>query len=217
MPTIRVLIADDNAPYRSGLKQLLQSMDDFQVVGEAHDGKDAVAQTLAAAPDIVLMDIAMPRMSGLEATRALREQAPTIPVVMLTASDEDQDLYTAVTLGARGYIKKNETIDEIVETLHMVVEGGARVSPSLVKRLLAEFVHLGGGRPRVSQEDVHLTPREQEILSLLAQGQTNTDIAAALFIAPNTVKVHLRNILDKLQVKNRQQAAVLAVQEGWVT
>jgi two-component system NarL family response regulator len=216
MESIRVLIADDNELFRKGLNHLLSDFPEIHVVGEAQNGREAVDKALALLPDVVLMDIYMPRVTGVEAIRMIREQTADIHVVMLTVSEEEKDLFAAVASGAQGYLTKNTNVEELVAAVRQVSQGGALVSPHLARDLLEEFARLGGRHVRPTDEQAHLTAREREVLELVALGHSNREIADTLVIAENTVKVHLRNILDKLQLKNRQQLAVYAVQEGLV-
>lgn len=213
---IRVLIADDNELFRRGLMRLLSEYPEIHIVGEAQDGREAVDKALALRPDVVLMDIYMPRVTGVEATRMVREQVDSINVVILTVSEEEKDLFTAIVYGARGYLTKDTNVDDLVTAIRTVAQGGALVSPHLARDLLKEFARLGSRYVRSNDKQAHLTSREREVLELVARGLSNREIADTLVIAENTVKVHLRNILDKLQLKNRQQLAVYAVQEGLV-
>ena len=211
---IRVLIADDHALFRRGLNMVLESEAGIDVVAEAEDGEDAVAKAEEFAPDVVLMDVRMPRLSGIEATRKIRDIIPTARILMLTVSDEEEDLYEAVKAGANGYLLKEISIEEVADAIRSVVQGQSLISPSMASKLLNEFNTLAkqaDEKPRLQAP--RLTTRELEVLKLVAQGMSNRDVAEALFIAENTVKNHVRNILEKLQLHSRMEAVVYAVRE----
>ena len=165
-------------------------------------------------PDVVLMDIAMPLGGGVHATREILKERPEQVICMLTGSEQESDLFGAVRAGARGYLVKTVTIDELCSAIRVLNERGTVVTPNLAGRLLDEFSKLAQHMPEGPSDADKLTPREREVLELIAQGYSNAEIAARLVIAENTVKVHLRNILDKLQLRNRQHAAAFAVREG---
>src|SRR5690606_9808950 len=211
---IRVLICDDHALFRRGLTMVLQSEDGVEVVGEAEDGADAVAKAEELAPDVVLMDVRMPRLSGIEATKAIAEKVPTTKILMLTVSDEEDDLYDAIKAGANGYLLKEISIEEVASAIRAVVNGQSLISPSMASKLLTEFTNLSKkADERQSVPTPRLTERELEVLKLVAQGLTNRDIAAELYISENTVKNHVRNILEKLHLHSRMEAVVYAVRE----
>jgi DNA-binding NarL/FixJ family response regulator len=216
-PTIRLLIADDNNLFREGLVSLLGRFDDVAVIAQARAGEEAVKQTLAEQPDVVLMDSMMPGIGGVEATRRIVAEAPEAAISMLTVSETDEDLFAAVRAGARGYLLKSVDLDSLHDAILTLAAGGTVVTPHLATRLLDEFVRLTPATREPSPAVSLLTEREREVLDLVAQGLGNREIADRLVIAENTVKVHLRNILDKLQLRNRQHAAAFAVQEGLVT
>jgi two-component system nitrate/nitrite response regulator NarL len=213
---IRVLLADDNALFREGMASLLTRCGDVDVVGQAKDAAEAVRKTSLLRPDVVLMDLAMPLGGGLEATRQILGERPDQPVCMLTVSEQAQDLFATIRAGARGYLVKTVQLDDLCSGLQILADGGSVVSPHLATELLDEFARLAQGIREGPSEAEKLTPREREVLELIAQGSSNKEIAQKLVIAENTVKVHLRNILDKLHLRNRQQAAAFAVQEGLV-
>jgi len=209
---IRVLICDDHALFRRGLIMVLESEDGIEVVAEAEDGKEAIQQAEAVLPDVVLMDVRMPRMSGIEATRVIVESVPTAKVLMLTVSDEEEDLYEAVKAGATGYLLKEISIEEVANAIRAVVMGQSLISPSMASKLLSEFNNLA----RQAQQKViapKLTDRELQVLKLVAQGMSNREAAETLFISENTVKNHVRNILEKLHLHSRMEAVVYAVRE----
>jgi DNA-binding NarL/FixJ family response regulator len=182
------------------------------VVGEASDGVAAAELAGSAVPDIVLMDVRMPKRSGIEACLAIKDAAPTARIIMLTVSDEEADLYDAVKNGASGYLLKDSSIDEVVQAIRLVADGQSLISPSMAVKLLDEFRQMS--RPdRQQVSSPRLTDRELEVLNPVAQGLNNRDIAKRLFISENTVKNHVRNILEKLQLHSRMEAVIYAVRE----
>ena len=206
---IRVLIADDHTILRQGLRLILPEDANLTVVGEAATGEEAVARTLELSPDVVLMDVKMPYLSGIEATRRIRAVQPEIRILMLTVSDKDEDLLGALKAGARGYLLKNAEAREVLEAIHRVQAGEAILPPALAARVLDELAV-----PAPNPEE--LTPREAEVLQLVAQGLGNKEIAVALCISENTVKTHVRHILNKLGLRSRAEAAAYAVRSGLV-
>lgn len=209
--TIRVLVVDDQALFRRGLIVVLSASPDVQVVGEASDGEEAVARAQELRPDVVTMDVRMPRLSGIEATRQIRDLLPATEVLMLTVSDDEEDLYESVKAGANGYLLKEIAVDEIAETVRAIVQHQAPVSPSMTSKLLTEFRSLA--RRASEGEELlppELTEREMQVLRLIAQSRSNKDIAAALFISENTAKNHVRNILEKLHLHSRMEAVTYA-------
>ncbi|MER3420850.1 MAG: DNA-binding response regulator [Chloroflexota bacterium] len=213
---IKVLLADDNALFREGMVALLNRCEGIEVIGQAKDGAEAVRKATLLRPDVVLMDLAMPLGGGVEATRRILEERPEQAICILTVSEQETDLYAAIRAGARGYQVKTVALEDLCQTIRVLAEGGSVVTPHLAARLLEEFAKLAQNVREGPSEAEKLTPREREVLELVAVGASNKEIAAKLVIAENTVKVHLRNILDKLQLRNRQQAAAFAVQEGLV-
>ena len=209
---IRVLIVDDNGLFRDGLVGLLARLDDIDVIGAAGSGEEAIRRTPILRPDVVLMDIAMAGMGGVEATRQILEMSPGTAVCMLTVSEQERDLFAAVRAGARGYLAKSVELNVLATAIRTLSEGGALVSPHLARDLLNAFAQFSP--PARDTATDKLTPREREILALVGRGMSNPEIADRLVIAENTVKVHLRNILDKLQVHSRAQAAAIAAQAG---
>ncbi|ADP84028.1 response regulator [Pseudofrankia inefficax] len=211
---IRVLIVDDHALFRRGLEMVLAQEPDIEVVGEAADGSEAVTMAGEMAPDIVLMDVRMPRRGGIDATSAIKEAVPSAKIVMLTISDEEADLYDAIKAGAMGYLLKEISIDEVAADIRAVYNGQSLISPSMASKLLSEFASMiknKDDRPQLPTP--RLTDREMEVLRLVAKGLNNRDIAKQLFISENTVKNHIRNILEKLQLHSRMEAVVYAVRE----
>ncbi|MBI2237722.1 MAG: response regulator transcription factor [Actinobacteria bacterium] len=212
---MRVLLADDHALFRAGIASLLRAWD-IEVVGQAGDGLEALEQARRLRPDVILMDIAMPRCSGLEATRLILAEMPEVKIVMVTVSHEDQDLFEAIKSGAQGYLLKNMSEQEFSRTLGAIANGEAPFSRGLAAKILKEFARPSQGtRTRGTAED-ELTEREGEVLQLVADGATNREIAAALYISEHTVSFHMKNILSKLHLKNRAQAVAYAFQSGLV-
>jgi two-component system NarL family response regulator len=211
---IRVLIVDDHALFRRGLIQVLQFEEGIEVVGEAEDGEDAIVKSEQLAPDVLLMDVRMPRVSGIEATRRLAETLPTMKILMLTVSDEEDDLYEAIKAGATGYLLKEISIEEVADAVRAVMQGQTLISPSMASKLIQEFNNLAKRADEKQQVPApRLTDRELEVLKLVAKGLTNRDIADALYISENTVKNHVRNILEKLHLHSRMEAVIYAVKE----
>jgi DNA-binding NarL/FixJ family response regulator len=211
---LRVLIADDHALFRRGLEMVLNSEPDIEVVGEAHDGDQAVDRAAELMPDVVLMDVRMPRRSGIEATQKIKEQLPHVKILVLTNSDEEADLYDSIKAGASGYLLKEISSEEVGDSIRSVMQGHSRISPAMASKLLTEFQAMTKREDdRQPLAPPRLTDRELEVLSLVAQGKGNRDIAGELFISENTVKNHIRNILEKLQLHSRMEAVIYAVRE----
>jgi len=199
---IRVLIADDHAVVRAGLIKILGAEPDITIVGEAGDGLEAIGKALELKPDVILMDIFMPRCSGLEATVAIRQKLNDTRLLILTVSDREEDLLQALRFGAQGYILKSATITELADAVRKVAAGEAMLSPHILTQLVAEF--------RQKADEPELSAREGEVLQLLGDGLTNTEIGERLFIGASTVRNYLRRLLDKLQLKNRSEAIAYA-------
>lgn len=213
MVMIRILLADDHVLFRKGLRALLETQDDFKVVEEAADGEQAADLAASLRPDVVILDINMPKLSGLEALARIKAAAPDTRVVMLTISDAGRDVFEAVKLGAHGYVLKNAAPEELFLVLRGVARGEAAISGALAAKILQDIE----ARPAASAAPAtRLSERENQVLRLVAQGLTNKDIASNLGIAENTVKNHLRNILDKLHLDNRVQLAAYAAKSGMV-
>ena len=211
---ISVLIVDDHALFRRGLQMVLEGETDIDVVGEASDGHEAAKKAEDTTPDVVLMDVRMPKRSGIEATRAIKEVLPSTKILMLTISDEEADLYEAIKAGASGYLLKEISIDEVASAVRSVNQGQSLISPSMASKLLTEFATMVKRRDERTQvPGPRLTERELQVLKLVAKGQNNKDIGDALFISENTVKNHVRNILEKLHLHSRMEAVVYAVKE----
>jgi DNA-binding NarL/FixJ family response regulator len=205
-----VLIVDDHAVFRHGLQLALEQVDDLEVVGDCDDGAGAVQAAGDLAPDVVLMDVHRPGMTGIEAARLVSELHPQVRVVMLTASQSEADLFSSIRAGASGYLLKEASTEEVADAIRAVAHGQAFVSPAMTSKLFAEFNTLA---TRVEGDDGErrLTRREIEVLGFVAQGLSNKQIAAELVISQNTVKNHVRNILEKLRVRSRAEAAAFAV------
>ncbi|WP_434627171.1 response regulator [Chromobacterium sp. CV08] len=208
---IRILLIDDHTLFRSGLKALLQRQDDFLVVGEAADGLDGVKQAELLKPDVVLLDLDMPVMNGREALLQILSGCPDIAVLMLTVSEDGDDLAECMRGGARGYLLKNINADFLLDSVRRAVDGDSVLSPEMTAKLLARLRQPQAAK--ASEADA-LTPRERETLGWLARGASNKEIARALDLAESTVKVHVQNILRKLSLSSRVQAAVYAVEHG---
>lgn len=216
MEPIRVLLVDDHILFRKGISKLLAAQADIEVVGEAGDGQEALEKARELMPDLVLMDIAMPGMSGRQATRIVKEEMPYVKIVMLTVSERDSDLFEAIRSGADGYLLKDLEPEELYRLCRGVFRGEAPLSPLMAAKILREFSSLADVREETVGPAGRLTPREIEVLELIVKGRTNREIAHALCVAESTVKNHVRNILAKLHLKNRAQAAAYAVREGLV-
>jgi DNA-binding NarL/FixJ family response regulator len=213
---IRTMIVVDHALFRRGLEMVLQGEADIDLVGQASDGAEAVEKAAESLPDIVLMDIRMPRSNGIEACRAMKEAAPSAKIVILTISDEEEDLFEAIRAGASGYLLKDIPLDEVADTVRAVHGGQSLINPSMAGKLLTEFAALARRDDEERAQEVpapRLTEREMQVLKLVARGMNNRDIAKELFISENTVKNHVRNILEKLQIHSRMEAVMVAVRE----
>jgi DNA-binding NarL/FixJ family response regulator len=210
---IRVIVVDDQELFRRGLIMLLSVEDGIDVVGEASDGVAATELAASTVPDVVLMDVRMPKRSGIEACLTIKDAAPSAKILMLTVSEEEADLYEAVKNGASGYLLKDASIDEVAQAVQLVADGQSLISPSMATKLLDEFKQMSVVGRRQDVAAPRLTDRELEVLRLVARGLNNRDIAKELFISENTVKNHVRNILEKLQLHSRMEAVMYAVRE----
>lgn len=213
MDRIKVLVVDDHPIFRRGIADVVANQEELYMVGEAADGIEAIEKAKELAPDVVLMDLFMPRCNGLEATLALQTEAPQSNIVVLTISEKEADLFDAIKAGAKGYLLKSTEPEELVQAIIHVAKGGVIVSPSMATKLLSEF-KTTLRKELEPKEATDLSQRELEVLQLLAQGASNKEIANSLLISENTVKTHLRNILEKLHLVNRSQAAAYAVKKG---
>jgi two-component system nitrate/nitrite response regulator NarL len=211
---ISVLLIDDHTLFRSGIRSLLQRHPDFVIVGEAADGVEGIKRALQLQPDVVLLDLNMPGISGLETLQLLLQDCPDIAVIMLTVSEDTEDLATALQNGARGYLIKNIDADYLVRAIRRAAAGEAVVAEAMTAKLVARLLS-GIPRAQAPSDLDKLTPREKEILACLARGESNKGIARTLDVAESTVKIHVQNVLKKLNLASRVQAAVFAVERGF--
>lgn len=209
-PAISVLIAEDSAPFRMGLRALLGSADDIRLVGEAEDGLQAVEMAVALQPDVVLMDVQMPGLNGIQSTQRIVQGSPHIGIVMLTMFEDDESVFAAMQAGARGYLLKGALRNEVLTAVRAAAAGEAIFGPALAKRMMQYFSQVKAPSAAFPE----LTEREREVLTLIAQGRSNSEIADALVLSPKTVRNHITNIFDKLQVADRAQAIVRARDAG---
>jgi DNA-binding NarL/FixJ family response regulator len=208
-----VLLVDDHALFRKGVADLLASEPEFELVGEAGDGNRAVEMARELMPDVILMDISMPGIDGLEATRRIKAEMPYVRIVILTVSESDDSLFEAIKSGAQGYLLKTVEPEALLSTVSAVFRGEASISGAMAARLLQDLARESRPSPPPAPPVARLTQREREVLRLVAQGKSNKEIASALDIAENTVKNHLKNILEKLHLENRVQAATFALRQ----
>jgi len=215
MTKIRILLVDDQTMFRSGMRMLLSSQPDFEVIGEAADGEEALQKCASLKPDVVLMDLRMPVLDGAAATRRLRASQPAIRVIVLTTFDEDAAIFDGLRAGAIGYLLKDAPTDKLYEAIRAAARGETVLQPSVAARVVAQFTRLSDQAPAWAQSLTEpLSPRELEILRLLANGSTNREIAAQLVLAEGTVKNHVTSILGKLGVTDRTAAAMKAKELG---
>jgi DNA-binding NarL/FixJ family response regulator len=216
---IKLLLADDHAVVRAGTRQLLERQPDFDIVGEAVDGEEAVRLTQELNPDVVVMDVRMPKITGIEATRRIKAENRKVRVLVLTAHDDDEYVFALLQAGANGYLLKTAEIDELVKAIRTVAAGQSALAPTVVGKVVAQFT---GGKTLLDvlthSEDEYsgLTERELEILRLVGQGFSNKQIGKELFISDRTVQAHLSNIFAKLGVNTRTEAVMHAVRNGWI-
>jgi DNA-binding NarL/FixJ family response regulator len=211
---IRVLIADDQALVRGGFRLILEAQKDIEVVGEAQDGEDAFTQARGLRPDVVLMDIRMPKMDGLEATRRLLSDGSKSRVLVLTTFDADEYVYEAMRAGASGFLLKNVRPEQLADAVRVVAAGDALLAPAITRRLIEDFMRRPAPGSRKPTELTELSQRELEVLKLIAQGLSNAEIAASLFLSEATIKTHVTHILTKLRLRDRVQAVVLSYECG---
>ncbi|MEN6434549.1 MAG: response regulator transcription factor [Anaerolineaceae bacterium] len=214
MKTIRVLIVDDHSIFRKGIRAALEGHSGFEVIGETGNGLDAIQMAVDLMPDIILMDIAMPGCSGLEATRQIKCLVPNIHIVILTVSDMDEDLFEAIKSGAQGYVQKDVSANELGQMLPRVINGEALLSGVLAAKIMKEFIKEKSDAKSLEADP--LTPREIEVMTLVVDGYSNHEIAKRLVITENTVKHHLSNILEKLHMNNRIQLAIYSLEHGLI-
>ncbi len=216
MSAIRVLIADDHALVREGTRRMLEQETDMQVVGEAGDGEETVKLACELKPDVAIVDIAMPKLDGIEATKQIKERCPSVTILILSAYDDDQFIFSLLEAGAAGYLLKSVRSRELVDAVRAVHAGESVLHPSIAKKVLNRFVSTGG-KPQAAKPADVLSDREKEILRLATKGLSNADIAKELYLSVRTVQGHLGHIFNKLQVGSRTEAVVRALKEGWVT
>lgn len=217
MARTRILLADDHHLFREGLANILKDQPDLEVVGEAGDGLEVIVKARKLKPDLILMDIGMPGCDGVEATQQIKKEMPDIIIIILTMRDEDDKLFEAIKSGAQGYLLKSIRSRHLVAMIRSALQGDAAISPGLGGRMLEEFRRLSYQTTATPpSETIKLTRREQEVLSQVAQGASDKEIADKLIVSIHTVKTHMRNILSKLQMNHRYEAAQYALQEGLI-
>jgi RNA polymerase sigma factor (sigma-70 family) len=213
----RILIVDDHVLFREGMRNIIRHWDDFEVVGEAGNGQEAIENARELRPDVILMDITMPRMNGIQATHWICKELPETRIVILTMAEEEEYLFQAIKYGAQGYVLKDTPSKRLHDQLRGVMHGESPISGLMATKVLKEFNQASEAQRRPGDESVELlTDREQEVIELVVQGLTNPEIGQKLSLSENTVKKYLHNILEKLHLNNRVEAAIYAVQEGLV-
>lgn len=220
MDKIRLVLAEDHVVVRQGTKQLLQRYPDLEVVGEAADGEEAVAIVKDLQPDVAILDVRMPRMTGIEATRKIKAECPNVAILILTAHDDDEYVFALLEAGANGYLLKTAEVEELVKAIHAVNAGQPALDPLITRKVVSQFMS-GKSLPdvmsQVGDEMDGLTGRELEVLQMVGQGLTNKEVAQRLFISDRTVQAHLSNIFSKLQVTSRTEAVMYGIRKGWIT
>ncbi len=216
MGTIRILLAEDHVVVRQGTRQLLEHEPDFEIVGEAGDGEEAVRLVVQLKPDVVIMDVAMPKLSGIEATKQIKAQLPSVIVLVLTGYDYDEYVFSMLEAGAAGYLLKNVSGDELIHAIRAVYSGEPMIHPTILKKLISRFkTPPTPAGPALSDSPQSLSERETEVLKVAAKGMSNKDIANTLFISERTVQAHMRSIFNKLGVGGRSEAILYALKRGW--
>lgn len=217
MGKLNILLADDHQLFREGLSRILSTQPDFDVAGEAADGLEAIVKARQLKPDLIIMDVSMPRLDGVEATRQIKQELPEVTIVMLTVRDEDEKLFEAIKSGAQGYLLKTIRSRDLLAMLRAAVRGEAAITPQLGGRMLEEFRRMSQATPEGADPNIPaLTPREREVLALVALGATDQEISDKLVISIHTTKSHMRNILSKLHLCHRYEAAQYALQKGLI-
>ena len=214
--TIRVVVADDQGMVRSGFSVLLNAQPDIEVIGEAVNGQEAIARAAELRPDVILMDVRMPVLDGLHATREITAMPDPPKILVLTTFDLDDYVYEALRAGASGFLLKDASANELANAVRLVAAGDALLAPGVTRRLIAEFARMGGPRSPTRKQIDGLTERESEVLALVARGMSNAEIAGHLVVAEQTIKTHVGRILMKLGLRDRTQAVVLAYESGLV-
>ena len=214
--TIRVVVADDQGMVRSGFSTLLNAQPDIEVIGEAVNGQEAIARATELCPDVILMDVRMPVLDGLQATRRITGLSSPARILILTTFDLDDYVYEALRAGASGFLLKDASAGELAAAVRVVASGDGLLSPSVTRRLISEFARLGAPRIPARKKLNDLTERETEVLVLVARGMTNTEIAEHLVVAEQTIKTHVSRVLMKLGARDRAQAVVFAYESGLV-
>jgi DNA-binding NarL/FixJ family response regulator len=214
--TIRVVVADDQGMVRSGFSVLLNAQPDIEVIGEAVNGQEAIARAAELRPDVILMDVRMPVLDGLHATREITAMPDPPKILVLTTFDLDDYVYEALRAGASGFLLKDASANELANAVRLVAAGDALLAPGVTRRLIAEFARMGGPRSPTRKQIDGLTERESEVLALVARGMSNAEIADHLVVAEQTIKTHVGRILMKLGLRDRTQAVVLAYESGLV-
>jgi len=213
---IKILIADDHAVVREGTRRILEQEEDLEVVAEAGDGEEAVRQATRLKPDVAIIDVAMPKLDGIEATKQIKSACPAITVLILSAYDDDQFVFSLLEAGAAGYLLKSVRGSELVDAVRAVQAGESVLHPSIARKVLNRFARISG-EPKEKEATEVLSEREMDVLRLVTKGLSNKDIAEELCLSIRTVQGHLGNIFNKLQVGSRTEAVVRALKEGWVT
>jgi len=216
MDKIRILLADDHAVVREGTRELLEREEDMEVVAEAGDGEEAVRLATVRRPDVAIMDIAMPRLNGIEATKQIKTTCPATAVLVLTAYDDDQYVFALLEAGAAGYLLKDVHADELIKAIRAVRAGESVLHPAIARKVINRFAQPTDEREKKSALE-QLTERELEVLKLAAKGMTNREIAQELVLSVRTVQVHLSNVFGKLGVGSRTEAVVKGLRKGWLT
>ena len=214
METIRILLAEDHVVVRQGTRQLLERERDFEIVGEAGDGEEAVRLASQLKPDVVVMDVAMPKLSGIEATKQIKAVLPTTRVLVLTGYDYDEYIFSMLEAGAAGYLLKSVSGDELISAVRAVYAGEPMIHPTVLRKLMARF-KTPAAEPAPVQPLPPLSEREMEVLKVAAQGMSNKDIGGTLFISERTVQAHMRSIFNKLGVGSRSEAILYGLKRGW--
>jgi len=215
LETVRILLVDDHVLFRKGLAALLTSRSGFAVVGEANDGREAMSEARDLVPDVILMDVRMPVCDGLTATKQIMEEMPGARIVILTVSDDDEDVFQAIKSGALGYLLKDSPVEDLIAAIQGAMQGGPTISPGIASRILEHY--RAQGQLEQSPVQLALSPREQEILACVADGLSDKEVSNRLSITIGTVKNHVHNIIGKLHVQNRAEAVARALREGLIT